>query len=208
MPKKGSKLLIPLPPDVERARAEAKASHDHVLPEDMTLLEAAATLGVEAPLLLRLNQVPQPGLTRALGGAGGGCLLWLGSPLATPLATPLRHTPRHTPPHTPRPPPPGAPRAQRAVAVERAATRHAAAHQAGATYLLPTAHRLLPTAYCPLPCLLPTAYYHCPLRTAHYSPLTTHFPLTAHRPPPTTRCLGRLTHHALAPRRMLGYSKT
>ena len=72
MPKKGSKLLIPLPPDVERARAEAKASHDHVLAEDMTLLEAAAKLGVEAPLLLRLNQVPQPALTRALGGGEGG----------------------------------------------------------------------------------------------------------------------------------------
>ena len=72
MPKKGSKLLIPLPPDVERARAEAKASHDHVLAEDMTLLEAAAKLGVEAPLLLRLNQAPQPALTRALGGGGGG----------------------------------------------------------------------------------------------------------------------------------------
>ena len=74
MPKKGSKLLIPLPPDVERARAEAKASHDHVLAEDMTLLEAAAKLGVEAPLLLRLNQVPLPALTRALGwgGEGGG----------------------------------------------------------------------------------------------------------------------------------------
>ena len=57
VPRKGSKLLIPLPPDVERARAEAKASHDHVLAEDMTLLEAAAKLGVEAPLLLRLNQV-------------------------------------------------------------------------------------------------------------------------------------------------------
>ena len=79
VPKKGSKLLIPLPPDVERARAEAKASHDHVLAEDMTLLEAAAKLGVEAPLLLRLNQVPLPALTRALGwggGGGGACCGW------------------------------------------------------------------------------------------------------------------------------------
>ena len=56
IPKKGSRLLLPLPPDVERARAEAKASHDRVLPADMTLLEAATKLGVDAPLLLRLNQ--------------------------------------------------------------------------------------------------------------------------------------------------------
>ena len=56
VPKKGSRLLLPLPPDVERARAEAKASHDRVLPADMTLLEAATKLGVDAPLLLRLNQ--------------------------------------------------------------------------------------------------------------------------------------------------------
>ena len=61
VPKKGSRLLLPLPPDVERARAEARASHDRVLPADMTLLEAATKLGVDAPLLLRLNQArPEP----------------------------------------------------------------------------------------------------------------------------------------------------
>ena len=77
VPKKGSRLLLPLPPDVGRARAEAKASHDHVLPEDMTLLEAAAKLGVDAPLLLRLNQArPEPTRPQLY-------LLWLHSLLTT-----------------------------------------------------------------------------------------------------------------------------
>ena len=56
--KRGTTLLVPKRPDLDRVRAEAKASHAqwHVVPEDMSFKRCAEELGIEPRELLRANQ--------------------------------------------------------------------------------------------------------------------------------------------------------